>query len=784
MEHEVMNRALRVLMLEDTPTDAELIEYELRRGGGVFTSLRVETRDAFIHALEEFRPDIILSDYKLPDFNGMDALKIVQRDHPEVPVIMVTGALLDTDAVELIHAGAKDYVLKDRLARLAPAVKRALSAEQGIRARKAAEKELQQSEADLRTLVEHSPVAMLVDTGVDENEHIVLMNRKFSGLFGYTLEDVPDVCRWWMLAYPNEKYREKVKAEWTARVEKAIQRHDDIEPMEVTVACKDGSNRYVRISLASIGSRNIITFEDFTERKQMEKKLLKSEIKFRTVYQSSSDAIMLLDEQGFFDCNEATLRMFGYSTRDEVISKYPAELSSPTQPGGEDSISLTRERIATALKDGCIQFEWMCRRCDGSDFFAEILLTAFELDGKRVLQATVRDITERKQAEFAIQHANRALSTLSAVNRNLVNATVEDELLLAICHAITQQRGYSLAWVGYVQHDETKSVKIMAHAGREEGYLDTMRLTWADTERGRGPSGRAIRSGSTQLCQDIANDPLNLPWRDEALRRGYASSIALTLKNESGEVFGVLTVYAEETQAFTKDEIELLEEMAEDLAFGVHTLRTRRERDLALEKIQQQFAQLQDSLEDSVRAIAAIVEMRDPYTAGHQVRVADLAGAIAKQMGLTEEQIHAIHLAGIVHDVGKIQIPSEILSKPGKISTIEFNLIKIHPQAGYDILKDIDFPWPIAQMVLQHHERLDGSGYPQGLKGDAILLEARILSVADVVEAISSHRPYRPGLGIDAALEEIKSLRGTYFDAQAVDACVALFQEKNYVFPA
>jgi putative nucleotidyltransferase with HDIG domain len=244
--------------------------------------------------------------------------------------------------------------------------------------------------------------------------------------------------------------------------------------------------------------------------------------------------------------------------------------------------------------------------------------------------------------------------------------------------------------------------------------------------------------------------------------------------------------------------------MAGDLAFGVQALHIRQERDLALVKNQEQLVQLifqneekekraveltlankalQDSLEDTVRAIASIVEMRDPYTSGHQIRVAELAAAIAKQMGLPVEQVHAIHLAGIVHDLGKIQVPSEILSKPGRITDIEYSLIKTHPQAGYDILKGINFPWPVAQIVLQHHERFDGSGFPQGLKGDAILLEARILSVADVIEAMSSHRPYRPGLGIEAALDEITRLRGTYYDPQVVDACVALFREQGYVIP-
>jgi len=298
-----------------------------------------------------------------------------------------------------------------------------------------------------------------------------------------------------------------------------------------------------------------------------------------------------------------------------------------------------------------------------------------------------------------------------------------------------------------------------------------------------GPSGYAIRSGATQLCQDIASDPLYRLWRDAALKRGYAASISLPLiGGNDKKVFGILNVYAEAVNAFSAAEVDLLEEMAGDLAFGVHTLHTRHERDLSLIKNQEQLVQLQDNLEDTVRAIATIVEMRDPYTAGHQVRVADLAAAIAKQMGLPDEQIHAIHLAGVVHDLGKIKVPAEILSKPGKINDLEYGLIKLHPQAGYDILKGIDFPWPIAQMVLQHHERFDGSGYPQGLKGDDILLEARILSVADVVEAIHSHRPYRPGLGLEPALAEITKLRDTQFDPAVVDACLAVFREQRYSF--
>jgi PAS domain S-box-containing protein/putative nucleotidyltransferase with HDIG domain len=194
----------------------------------------------------------------------------------------------------------------------------------------------------------------------------------------------------------------------------------------------------------------------------------------------------------------------------------------------------------------------------------------------------------------------------------------------------------------------------------------------------------------------------------------------------------------------------------------------------------QSFERMKKALRATVQAISLTVEMKDPYTSGHQQRVADLARAIATEMGLSTDRQDFIRTASTIHDIGKIAIPSEILSKPTKLTDLEFNFIKTHAHSGYDILKDIEFPWPVAEVVFQHHERLNGSGYPQGLKGDDILLEARILSIADVVEAIAFHRPYRPAVGINLALEEISENKGILYDADAVDACLKLFREKGY----
>lgn len=184
----------------------------------------------------------------------------------------------------------------------------------------------------------------------------------------------------------------------------------------------------------------------------------------------------------------------------------------------------------------------------------------------------------------------------------------------------------------------------------------------------------------------------------------------------------------------------------------------------------------------TVEVLSSTAEARDPYTAGHQRKVAQLAGAIAREMGQGERFVEGVVLASLVHDIGKISVPSELLSKPGKLTPLEFELIRVHPEAGASILGSIELPWPLAEIVRQHHERLDGSGYPKGLTGEAILREARVLAVADVVEAMASHRPYRPALGVSRALEEITAGRGLLFDADAVDACLYLFREKGFVF--
>lgn len=496
------------------------------------------------------------------------------------------------------------------------------------------------------------------------------------------------------------------------------------------------------------------------------------------------------------------------------------------------------------------------------------------------------DLREIKRKEQALRKLNRALETLSAANALLVRA--HDEVVLAqqVCQVLVTTGGYRMAWIGEAEHDEAKTVCPVAWAGHERGFIGSLRISWDDAAR--GPTGMAIRGGRPVLSNDLENDPAFSPWRDAALARGYRSAIILPLCVR-GHCAGAIHIYAGEPNAFDQDEVKLLLELADDVAFGIAAVRERHNRikaegalrasekrlrtiidneaegivvvdadrrilfvnraaegilgrkrrglsgkkfsfpaapasnrklvemDIArpdgttatvevrfiptewfgqpanivsLQDITERknleeerlrnAAALQSRLVETIEAMGLAVEKRDPYTAGHQRRVANLVQAIGWELGLDKDRVEGMRLGATIHDIGKIFVPAEILNRPGQLSKIEYAIVLTHPEAGYDIVKGIEFPWPVAEMILQHHERLDGSGYPRGLKGDQINLEARILAVADVVEAIASHRPYRPSLGLKAAVSEIVRNRGVLYDPEVVDACVRVLEEQGY----
>ncbi len=283
------------------------------------------------------------------------------------------------------------------------------------------------------------------------------------------------------------------------------------------------------------------------------------------------------------------------------------------------------------------------------------------------------------------------------------------------------------------------------------------------------------RSTSTGTDEAVSNFSDNLLYLQKPFYRQEIVQFSTALSTKWQAERQLLRLHSELESLVEKRTAELVESNK----LLKSEIENRKQIQLELE---QSFANLKKVTDATIQAIALTVEKRDPYTSGHQRRVAKLARAIAETIGLSEDQIEGAHVAASIHDIGKISLPAEILSKPIQLSEIEISLIQAHAQAGYDILKGLDFPWPIADIIIQHHERMDGSGYPRGLSGDRISIEARIIGVADVVETMSSHRPYRPSMGIEKALEEITLNSGTLYDSQIVDACLNIFNGKGFLF--
>jgi PAS domain S-box-containing protein len=368
--------------------------------------------------------------------------------------------------------------------------------------------------------------------------------------------------------------------------------------------------------------------------------------------------------------------------------------------------------------------EFVLNRKDNSKVIVEISTYPVKIKGKILALGIARDITERKQAKDVKNAKDELQMIMDSVPALIFYKDTEGRIIRA----------------NKMLSDDLKiSVKDMVGKTTEELFPKEQ------AEKMRKDDKEVIVSG--QPKRDII-ESYDTP---EGVR--WAITDKIPYINKEGKVTGVIG-------------------LSKDI-----TVQRKSE-----QKLKQTYQKLKKTMDAAIDTMSKIIEAKDPYTSGHQRRVCQLAVPLARELGLSPDKIEGIRIASLIHDIGKIGLPAEILSKPTRLTDIEFSLIKGHSQIGYDILKSIDFSYPIAQIVLQHHERLDGSGYPNNLKGDKIILEAKIIGVADVVEAMSSHRPYRPALGIDAALEEISKNKSIFYIPEIVDICLRLFKEKKFKF--
>lgn len=380
-----------------------------------------------------------------------------------------------------------------------------------------------------------------------------------------------------------------------------------------------------------------------------------------------------------------------------------------------------------------------------------------------------------------LQKQNWALLAHAKASLALVRSNNRDDLISGVCNAIVNQSPYILAWVGLAMHDNLKTVQVIGSHGVAADYAKGIDVKWSpDTSAGKGPTGQCIQTSLPVLILDTENDPRFLPWRERSKPYGIRSVIAVPIKDHEPQAIAALTVYANLPNAFGEIEIQLFESLAKEIGFGLAAIEKQRLLDEEIKERERLNDQLIKTLNSTIEAMSKTMEWRDPYTAGHQKKVALLSQAIAKKLGWGEERIKGLYLAALVHDLGKIATPSEILTKPSMLTETELALIKEHPKTGYDILKDIPFTWPIAQAVYQHHERIDGSGYPNQLVGDAIIPEAKILAIADTIESMTSHRPYRPGLGLEKAILQVKSEAGKTLDPAICEVACQLIEQDEF----
>jgi PAS domain S-box-containing protein len=579
--------------------------------------------------------------------------------------------------------------------------------------------ELRKSEEKYRLIAENTADLIVV---TDMNLCFTYISPSIMRTHGFTVEEAMNMTLDQVLTPGSLQnlltiYEEELKLEATGTADPGRIRSLEIEGYK-----KDGSIIWLESSVSNQRDKEnkpigiLAVSRDITDRKQAEKKLRSSEEKFRALTETTASATLVVQGEKFRYVNPAFERLSEYTLQDLQELRF-WDIVHP------DFQQLVKERGFARQRNENIptRYEFKYITKSGEARWLDFSATNIEFENKPALMASGFDITERKQIEAALRE--------SEIKYRRIFESFEDI---------------------YYQTDENGIIRVLSPS--------VYRLTgWSPDE--------LIGKPASDICARPENREKLLA---ELSKNGFLRDYEILMKKKDG------------TQTYESLTASILTD-PDGRACGISgTLRDITERMQAEVKLKQTLDSLRRAVGTTIQVLVSAVESRDTYTSGHQSRSADLACVIAMEMGLAKDKIEGVHMAGIIHDIGKLSIPAEILSKPTKLKEIEFSLIKQHSRSGYEMLKNVESPWPLAEIVYQHHERMNGSGYPRNLKGDEILIEARIMAVADVVEAMASHRPYRPTLGIKAALEEIEKNKGILYDNNVVDACLKLFREKGY----
>jgi PAS domain S-box-containing protein len=457
-----------------------------------------------------------------------------------------------------------------------------------------------------------------------------------------------------------------------------------------------------------------------SEWKKEKEELKKSEARFHSYFDLPLHGIAITSpETGWIEVNDRICSLMGYS-RDEMVRMTWSEMTHP------DDLAANLEQFNRVLSGQIDQYTMDKRfiRKDGKVVWTNLSAGCVRKSDGSVdhMVALVEDITDHKRAEEALRESE-------SLSKSLIDY-MHDAMII-------------LDWDGSILFANRAAARIIEFE-RPEEFVGHNMIEYLHPD--------SLQKAAEDLEAVMAG------------KMGFRSEYQLY--SVTGRHIWVESIGGK--ILFRNASVNLV------------CIRDITERKQAEEELLRTLESLRKAVGATIQVMVSAVEARDPYTAGHQIRSADLARTIATEMGLPQGTIDAIRMAGSIHDIGKLYVPSELLTKPSRLTDIEFSLIKEHSRRGYEMLKDVESPWPLAEIIYQHHERMNGTGYPRNLKGDDILMEARILAISDVVESMGSHRPYRPSLGIVAALEEIEKNRGTLYDTGAVDACLRVFREKGY----
>ena len=603
-------------------------------------------------------------------------------------------------------------------------------------------------------------VAEVMIVAINKEGEITLVNQKGASILGYKIEEL--MGKNWFNTCVHTADRVQTKKIFDEFIAGEVGFGDHFEQ---TVITRSGEERIIawHNTILRDEKKHIIgtlaSGEDITKRKMAEQALEESEERLRQIIENSTNMFYshTTDHQIIY-VSPQSKQILDYDP-EEMKVKWTSLTSD--NPINEKALVSTNKAIETGVAQPPYEIELIGKK--GQRIWAEIREAPVVLDGKTIMMVgSLTDISLRIRSRNLINALNQASVGMGAAqtHQEIFNAVSEELKQLGIsCMLFPLNKTQSKLTTEYLSF-ESKALKAAEKLVGIKHEDFSIPIDVVDLYQEVVREKRVVFGDETEklMSQVLPKFPKKL--FDRIIKTLHIqSSISVPLIVED-EVIGVFSL---QSNNLTQDDVPAANAFADQLSSAWNKIGL--------------LQNLRKTIEGTIHTIAATVEARDPYTAGHQTRVADLATAIASEMHLSKDQVEGIRMAGIIHDLGKINVPAEILSKPGVLNELEFQIIQIHPQVGFDLLKEIEFPWPIAEMVHQHHEKMDGSGYPQGLKGDEILLEARILAVADTVEAMSSHRPYRPALGIEKALGQIKKEKGTLFDPDVVDACLKVFED-------